>query len=281
MAMNRKFIVSGRALNKPILDSITTRYRRFLGHGIIDSVFGFAVGHSPLYGGRPYREEDCLPEDQINQLMNYNIGFELTLSSHYFSDDLYKKTIPILERFEHQRNGVICVNDNLAKRIKQDFPLYTVRASAIKKIGSHRQIEQALELYDSITLPPWIVDKGDSFLQKIEAKNRIVLFLTMRCGYFCREKDEDRCYQHFSDYNLNLSGNFQTLSCMQQLEGQRKVPDQFIELDINDPIFEGFTYFKLIQEIDPSGNKSIGKSEYRFSKLQQRKLNKLPIANKN
>jgi len=275
----KKFIVSGRDYSDFSIEKLKQKNRRFLKYGSIDSVFGFALKHVPLYGGRWFSQSECLSQKHIEMLKSNGIGFQLALSNCHFSEELYKETIPILESLENKRNGVICVNDELAKRVKKDFPLYNIKASGIKRIRTHEKIKYAMDIYDSVTLPPWIVDKGGDFLQAIEEKERIVIFLTMGCGYFCKESDSDRCYRKMSDFNINLQYDDKILPCQDRSTGHRKVPSVFVEMDINSEIFNGFAYFKLIQKVDPDGNASVFQSRGCFSKQQLKKLHMLPIVN--
>ncbi|MCH7834677.1 MAG: hypothetical protein IH911_06330 [Proteobacteria bacterium] len=59
-------------------------------------------------------------------------------------------------------------NDDLARWIRQAYPGYQIDASVIKNIKTHRKINEALELYDSVVLPMRLNEDFD-FLEKIEA----------------------------------------------------------------------------------------------------------------
>jgi hypothetical protein len=279
--MMKKFIVSGRGIQGPIIEALKKKYSRHLKWGAIDSVYCFAFGYSPLYGGRKYMDRNCLAQKKVERLNSAGIGVELTLSSYYFNEELYKKTLPVLEKLEHKKNGIICTNDEFAKRVRKDFPKLFIRASSIKMIHTHEGIDRAFEIYDSITLPPWIVDLGQTFLQKIREKKRIVIFLTASCAYFCRQPSEKRCYKSFSDYNINFKELEKSLECSLRVNGFRKIPATPIEFDINHPMFSGFTYFKLIQITEPDPYLSVSHHpKFKLSKPQLEKVKRLPVTNK-
>ncbi len=278
--MQRKFIVSGRGIQAPVLETLHQKYKRFLKWGPLDSVFCFAVEYSPLYGGRKFCPEHCFTPEQVEELNKSNIGLELTLSSYYYSEDLYRQTIPILERVENRRNSIMCTNDELAKRVRIDFPQLKVKASSIKMISTHEEIKKAFELYDSIALPPWIVDKGEVFLQGIEEKERIIIFLTCGCAYFCRMPAEKRCYKRFSDFNISPKPSKNPLACSVKVNNFRRVPAAPIEFNINDSMFDGFKYFKLIKKAHPTLFGSVlNHPKFKYSEIQLERLKKLPIVN--
>ena len=245
-----QYNVSGRSLaqSRNIVRVLKTKYRRWMHIGEIQSVFGFALGFVPLYGGRPYKEDNVIDELQVEQLYDAGINVELTLSNYHFTEKLYRDSTWLLERLERPGNATVVVNDDLARRIKQDFPQYDVRASGIKRLGSHKSINRALEVYDSVTLPPWIIDRGGEFLQKLDDKDRIVIFGVLGCGYQCRERTPDRCYSRCSDHNV--SGGKQPLhppSC--RTSGRIENYIKYKELDLTAPMFAGFTRFKSIQGV--------------------------------
>jgi len=133
----------------------------------IDSVFAF-VEKSSLYGGRPFSRPE-LDDRDVESLYGADIGLRLPLSNHYIDRDEYLANQPLLEKYHRKGNAVIITNDDLAKWIRQDFPLYRVEASVIKNINSHEKIEQGLKLYDTVVLPMYFNTRHD-FLKQIETK---------------------------------------------------------------------------------------------------------------
>ncbi len=252
MTSTRKFIVSARQMPTRGDPAAWIRNKFGWAAGEVESVFGFAVEFSPLYGGRK-----CLPrrnvtsQHQVEQLKQAGIDFELCLSSDFFVKEAYQASLPLLEKMAVPGNCVITVNDELARQVKKDFPAYTLRASGIKRICTERQVDEAFEIYDSITLPPWIIRKPD-FLRSLPEKDRFVVFGIIGCGFSCMEKDEDRCYRRASLYNLaggvDPGGVLPCLSRKHPASNPRLV---YRELDLDDPVFEGFTRFRLIQSTRP------------------------------
>lgn len=105
------------------------------------------------------------------------------LRNHYGNDE-YEQNLPLLKKYHRPGNSVIVTNDDLARWIRQDFPAYHVDASVIKNIKTHRKIDEALKLYDSIVLPMRL-NEDLEFLEKIEAKDRITLFANAGCALTC------------------------------------------------------------------------------------------------
>jgi hypothetical protein len=204
--------------------------------GEIDSLFGF-VEPSELYGGRAYRQRELSDRD-VEQLYSAEIGVRLPLSNHFVERNEYERNLPFLEKYHRVGNFVIVTNDNLARWIRQDFPLYQIDASVIKNIKTHRKINEAMELYDSVVLPMRINEDLD-FLDKIEAKDRITLFANAGCALTCPSK---LCYLSFSKFNKGRGGRTECSSSLKarQVLGMVDFPLQpFIDL--------GFHRFKLLR----------------------------------
>lgn len=133
----------------------------------IDSLFGF-VERSTLYGGRAFTRRE-LSERDVHQLNNAGIGIRLPMSNHYAEREEYEKNIRLLQKYHRSCNSIIVTNDDLAKWIQQDFPKYRIDASVIKNLKTHRKINEALKLYDSVVLPMRLNEDFD-FLEKSKPK---------------------------------------------------------------------------------------------------------------
>ena len=89
------------------------------------------------------------------------------MSNHDVERDEYERNLPFFQKYHRRGNFVIVTNDRFARWIRQDFPFYQIDASVIKNIKTHRKIEEALEIYDSVVLPMRLNEDFD-FLEKIE-----------------------------------------------------------------------------------------------------------------
>jgi hypothetical protein len=231
------FTVSAR--NKPNSVSMQdwlVRFTKIVGEGHIRSVFGFST-YSPLYGGRNFKEVEVTEED-LKYLSDNNIGFRIPLSNSFFTEYDYEKTKPLLEKHHNKINSIICTNDELALRIRQDYPKYTIEASAIKNI-KFSEIDKKLEVYDSLVLPMYANDDIDG-LDSIKIKEKVVLFANAGCAYKCPSKI---CYPQVSKMN-NGSYKDGTVACIRDIkpiEGNGMV---FFDLDKLKKL--GFTKFKLL-----------------------------------
>ncbi len=239
---NRQFTVSSRKLGDSwfIYSALKTRFEQ-LNIGKINqvvSVFGFTKTYSPLYGGRPFRRDNGLSVKQIKTLSKKNIGFSLTLSNHFFSEDAYRQTIPLLEALYDKKNSIVCANDDLARQIRADFPDFTLHASVVKEIRDISDIHQALELYDFIVFHPKLNDDV-AFLQSIDCRDKIILFATIHCLYKCDEKD---CFLNVSEVNRDESAIRQN-NCPHRHDPEFKKLTVF---DLHDYRFDGYRYFKVV-----------------------------------
>ena len=207
----------------------------------IDSLFGFAE-RSTLYGGRVFNQRELSDRD-IFQLNNAGIGVRLPMSNHYAERAEFEANLPLLDKYHRAGNCVIVTNDDLATWIQQDFPEYHVDASVIKNIKTHKKINKALELYDSVVLPMRL-NEDFEFLEKIEAKDRITLFANAGCALTCPSK---LCYPSFSELNKGKGGEFQCALMFKdrELKGMVDFPLQpYVDM--------GFHRFKLLRPL-PSG----------------------------
>ena len=207
----------------------------------IDSLFGFAE-RSTLYGGRVFNQRE-LSERDIFQLNAAGIGIRLPMSNHYVEPAEYETNLPLLDKYHRAGNYVIVTNDDLARWIQRDFPNYQVDASVIKNIKTHKSIDKALKLYDSVVLPMRLNEDLD-FLEKIEEKDRITLFANAGCALTC---PSHLCYMSFSKANKGQGGEFQ---CSMMYK-ERDV-DGMVDFPLQPYIDLGFHRFKLLRA-NPSG----------------------------
>lgn len=203
----------------------------------IDSVFGHTTRFSKLYGGRVLQRKRSLTPRHIEELEEYGIHLSLTLTNHFFDEVVYRESRELLKEHHKKGNSVICVNDELALRIKDDYPDYIVKASIIKNIRTIASVEKYLGLYDQVIIP---MDKNDDdqFLSRIKEKTRVVLFGNATCAYTCLART---CYKGFSQIN---AGKPVTSTC-----SKKNIP----RLDTGNVYFNikkfkemGFKHFKLV-----------------------------------
>lgn len=202
----------------------------------IDSVFGF-VERSRLYGGRKFVGSELSGRD-VDNLNKAGIGFRIPMSNHFVDEHAYRQSASLLTRHHQELNSIIITNDDLARRLRADFPLYRLDASVIKNIKTHRKIDEALELYDSVVLPMPLNEDLD-FLEKIEAKDRIILFANAGCALTCPSR---LCYRSVSKLNNGMDDEWQCSLPLKQRElyGMVDFPLQpYIDL--------GFRQFKLLR----------------------------------
>lgn len=261
------FIVSSRNMEKDRLrhslelwdEFILTYFRK----GKVKEVFGSTPEPCPLNGGRPYQVNKVFSYDQIARLNSFGIGYMLTLTNHNYSSDAYRIAIPILEQLENGLNSVVITNDQLARRIKEDFPGISIKASVIKLLATHDEISRALELYDSVCLVPWLND-NEKLLSGIQEKKRIVLFANTTCLYRCRKPI---CYQQISNNNFDQQKDIMPKCNLKLNDKDSPMFGKKIEthvFDISEARFDGFGNFKLVP-IDFAkmlGNEYITKKYY-------------------
>ena len=213
----------------------------FLALAEIDSLFGF-VGRSSLYGGRPFAQAE-LSERDVYQLNRSGIGLRLPLSNHYVEREEYEREHGLLARYHRRGNSVIATNDDLARWIRADFPLYRLDASVIKNIHTHAQIDAALELYDDIVLPMEL-SEDYKFLERIEAKDRVILFANGGCALTCPSRI---CYPSISRINKYQGGK---VRCSRNLKPREQIG--MVDFDLVALMELGFYRFKLLRP-RPSG----------------------------
>jgi hypothetical protein len=202
----------------------------------IDSVFGF-VEHSELYGGRPYRGRELSDRD-VENLNDSGIGIRLPMSNHSVERDEYERSLPLFDKYHRPGNFIIVTNDKLAKWLRRDFPDYTIDASVIKNIKTHRKIDEALKLYDSVVLPMRL-NEDLGFLEKISEKDRITLFANAGCALTCPSKI---CYPSISRFN---KGTGDQIECSQSIKERDMLG--MVDFPLRPYINLGFRRFKLLR----------------------------------
>jgi hypothetical protein len=230
--------VSSRRLNPDmnIIDYLKIFYM-YTSLDRIDSVFGNTIERSRLYGGRTFKTRRSLTDKNVADLEEHGINISLTLTNHFFDEDSYKESRDMLKRHHKKGNSIICINDELARRIRQDFPDYIIKASIIKDTDTIEKIEECLELYDETVLPMQKND-DDEFLNSIREKRRIVLFGNATCAYTCPDRS---CYLGFSQ---RIARKKVTSWCSQQHVPRLDVGNVFF--DIKKLKSMGFSQYKLV-----------------------------------
>ncbi len=208
----------------------------------LDSVFGF-VARSTLYGGRPYVAPE-LSEQDVADLYEVGIGLRLPLTNKFVTRAEYEENRPLLERYHRDGNAVIVVNDDLARWIRADFPLYRIEASVIKDLRTHDKIDRALELYDQAILPAALNDDR-GFLEAIERKEAITLFANAGCAYNCPSRI---CYTYISNMNKYDGAEF---LCSKDIIPREELGMVSFDLDRLSAL--GFTRFKLLRSGGKTG----------------------------
>lgn len=202
----------------------------------IDSLFGF-VEKSTLYGGRGFAGRELSDRD-VTQLNNAGIGIRIPMSNHNVDRKEYRLNLRLLRKYHTPGNSIICTNDDLAHWIREDFPDYRLDASVIKNIKTHRKIEAAMSLYDSVVLP-MPMNEDLEFLAEIENKDKITLFANAGCALTCPSRI---CYASISKVNKGRGGEFQ---CSQPLKDRDLLG--MVDFPLKPYIDLGFHRFKLLR----------------------------------
>lgn len=231
------FTVSARSkrLDMPVFAYLRDNYGN-LPLREIDSLFGF-VEKSTLYGGRCFTGRE-LSERDVAQLNNAGIGIRIPMSNHYVERKEYRLNMSLLRKYHRKGNSIICTNDDLARWIREDFPDYRIDASVIKNIKTHRKIEKAMELYDSVVLP-MPLNEDLEFLGQIKNKDKITLFANAGCALTCPSRI---CYVSVSKINKGKGGEFQ---CSQSLKDRDMLG--MVDFPLQPYVELGFHRFKLLR----------------------------------
>ena len=204
--------------------------------GQVESVFGF-VEPSTLYGGRFYLMRQ-LSERDTGLLADHGIGLRIPFTNHFATKEEFDANRPLLAKYHHKRNSIICTNDDLACWIKQEFPDYDIEASVIKNLLKPEQIEEAFGLYDTLVLP-MVLNDDEAFLAALAQKDRIRLFANAGCAYTCPARI---CYKSISKFNKGQGGEFK---CSQDLKAREM--QGMIDFDLQRLRNLGFHKFKLLR----------------------------------
>ncbi len=202
----------------------------------IDSVFGF-VERSTLYGGRGFKGRELSHRDVL-QLNNSGIGLRIPMSNHHATREEFEQNLGLFARYHRKCNSIIATNDDLARWIRKEFPRYRLDASVIKNIKTYRKIDAALQIYDSVVLP-MRCNEDLEFLEKIEQKDRIILFANAGCALTCPSK---LCYLSLSEINKGKGGEFK---CSQPLKNRELYG--MVDFPLDPYIEMGFSQFKLLR----------------------------------
>jgi collagenase-like PrtC family protease len=202
----------------------------------VDSLFGF-VEKCTLYGGRQFADREFSDND-VKQLNSAGIGIRIPMSNHVADRKEYRLSSWLLRKYHVAGNSIICTNDDLARWIREDFPDYRLDASVIKNIKSHKKIEAAMELYDSVVLP-MPVNEDLAFLAEIENKDKITLFANAGCALTCPSRI---CYPSISRLNKRRGGEFQ---CSQPIKNRDQLG--MVDFPLEPYIELGFHRFKLLR----------------------------------
>lgn len=238
---NRKFnfTISSRKLTQDQnIEEYIKKYFPYIDFSQVESFYGFADEFYPLYGGRGYKSDLVLNDKHTKELEDRGINISLTLTNHYFDETAYTKSLPLLKKYHQMGNSIVCVNDELAKRIREDFPLYKLKASLIKDLNSVEKVSEALKLYDLVVIPMELNDDYE-FLTALPHKDRIVLFANANCAYNCESRI---CYQAISKENIGREKPL--IICSKDIvEGEDL---GYVYFDIKKFSSLGFTNFKLL-----------------------------------
>jgi hypothetical protein len=222
----------GKGLEDP-MSSWLEQYSIYSKYGNITSVFGF-LDPTPLYGGREFTSPEISEED-IEYLYKNNITISIPLTNHRGSLEEYIGTKPLLQKLHKKGNKVICVNDTIAKWVRQDFPLYSLEASVIK--NTHPSgVKKVLEGYDTVVLPAKYSTEYKE-LSTLSDKGRITLFGVAGCAYNCPSKI---CYPSISVMNKGV-GEFK---CSKDIKNRDTI--DIIYFNLNRLALLGYRNFKLV-----------------------------------
>jgi hypothetical protein len=174
----------------------------------IDFVWGSVEGSvSAMYGGRISPEAELSHED-VGWLYDNDIGVKIPLSTVYFDEEQYTQTKKLLSEYHRQGNAIIVSTEVLAKRIREDFPLYKIELSAVKDIYNQKKLDAIdRSLFDTIVFP-MCANNDLEFLKSVEDKDQIRLFSNVECSYSCPNKV---CYTSIS--KINKDGQHEDMKC--------------------------------------------------------------------
>jgi len=236
----KKFTASARTF--PPEGDVIAHIRRFFPEyaANVDEIFGFAPERLRLYGGRPPGWDPGTSDKSLARLRDFGIGFGLNLTNHYFNDEAYAEALPTLRRLHVEGNSVTCTNDELARRLRNDFPLFKLKASVLKHLNTKEKLNEALQLYDYAVVPNHLSD-DEAFLTSLENKPRIVVWAVVWCAYTCKRL---ACWPSASKQWMGMDSPMMPAAGSRMCDYTRETqPPMAFRLDL--PKFSGFTRFKL------------------------------------
>lgn len=201
-----RYTVSGRLLTENItVRAYLQAFYAYIDVAQVESLFAFVDTRVPLYGGRVYLESQALRAAHLAEMETLGLRLSLPMTNHYFDRAAYEATRPVLAAHHRRGNSVIFVDDEFARQVRQDFPLYTRKASVIKRLNRPERFNPAFDLYDVVVLP---MDWNDDFelLRALEPKERVQIFANASCAYTCPAKV---CYRSVSRINRGADERFQ------------------------------------------------------------------------
>jgi len=250
--------VRGKTLKDPIKLFLTDSYPE-TPISDIDSVFGFLIESTPLYGGRnyyvnPWVTRKRVPElsaRDVEALKELKIGLRVPLTSLFVTEKEYENSAPFFERLKTVYSPTALVaRDELARAIRRDYPWLKIEASVIRDLRTVSSIERALETYDSV-VPAFEAHEDLDLLDKLP-RDKTRLFANVSCERACPARI---CYAYFSRVNKNpRDGVDLGPPCSQSIErlskattptgGMTRYPiERYKEM--------GFDKFKLLRERVP------------------------------
>jgi hypothetical protein len=214
--------------------------------GNIDSIFGFSAP-CRMYGGRQFVLPEISDAD-LDWLYANGIGYRIPLTNHFIDDEMYQEGKKFLQKHHRKGNSIILFREDIAARIKEDFPLYSIECSVIKEVNSLEKLEKALEIFDTVVPLPEVFNDNFPLLASLsqEVKDRVRLFISMGCSYNCPARI---CYSSFSKINRGDAGA--KFECSQMDNRKNYVPNGMTFFDMDEYINMGFSKFKMLR-VKPS-----------------------------
>jgi hypothetical protein len=209
----------------------------------IKSIFGFRE-YTPLYGGRIFRGPE-LSEADIGWMYDHGIAYRIPLQNIVATRADYEESKPFLRKYHRKGNSVITVRHELARWIREDFPLFEIEASVINQVRSLDKLPQFLDTFDVVVLHPSLNDYSDQ-LATIEDKSRIRLFVNAGCMYKCPTME---CYGSISRLNKHVADT--KFKCAQDHDKDYAIDRAnqvgMTEFNVHEFIRLGFTKFKKMR----------------------------------
>lgn len=233
-----RYTVSGRVLTENVtVRAYLQAFFPYIDAGQVESLFAFVDTRVPLYGGRVYRADQALRAAHLAEMEALGIHLSLPMTNHFFDRQAYEASLPVLAAHHRRGNSVILVDDEFARQVRQDFPLYTRKASVIKRLNRPEKFNPAFDLYDVVVLP---MDWNDDLdlLRALEPKERVQIFANAACAYTCPAKI---CYRSVSRINRGEEEQFQ---CSQTAVFREQYGTVFFDLERYAEL--GYRSFKLV-----------------------------------